>query len=453
MNQIVSAEAFLPSPSGPDLNDDPRTEIRIGLLVAGLFFVVFLGWAATVRMDAATYAVGRVTVSGQRQSVQHRDGGVVQSILVKEGDRVRRGQLLLQLSSPEALGEERALTSQFISLVARKARLRSEQLGSTNMTWPAEFRSLEPRDLQEAQDAFRVNQAQLAARSSLLNVSQSVIRQQTAEVGARSTGLKSQLAAVREQERLISEELESLRALEVKGFVSKTRIRSLERAQAELRGQLGQYAATVVGSSEEAQRTRLEVAQAEKASRDKASSELSDVEAAVGDLLPKLSAARARLARTRVTAPATGRVVGLSVFTAGGVVAPGETLMEIVPERAALVLEVQIAPNDADDVRVGQLAQVRLSGVHERSLPNIEGTLTRVSADSLTDKRTGESFFPAEVTVRPHDLANVKRILGNDFELKPGMPVEILIPLRKRTALQYLLEPLTHTVWTSFRQI
>ena len=179
--------------------------------------------------------------------------------------------------------------------------------------------------------------------------------------------------------------------------------------------------------------------------------DLRDTEGKLQEVLPRLVSIREELRRATVRAPATGQVVGLTVFTVGGVVAPGQTLMEIVPENKALVVQVQISPTDASDLYVGQAVQVRFPSVHDRTLPLLSGEITTVSADSFADERTGQSYFRAEVEVSPAELARVRQSIGKG-RLRAGLPVEVVVPTRKRTALQYILEPLSGTFWKSLRE-
>jgi HlyD family secretion protein len=169
-------------------------------------------------------------------------------------------------------------------------------------------------------------------------------------------------------------------------------------------------------------------------------------------LFRSLRAAREQLARTQIRAPATGTVVGLSVFTPGGVIAPGQKLLDIVPQREPLIIQARIAPEDADDLVTGQRALIKFTGLHERSLPNLEGTLTRLSADSFTDEKTGLTYFTGDIRVPRDQIEEIAKVRGKDFELRAGMPVQVLIPLRKRTALDYALEPLIGSFWSSFRE-
>jgi HlyD family secretion protein len=430
---------------------DPAHDIRAGLVIAVLFFIGLLGWAAFARLDAAAVAPGRLVVSGQRQTVQHRDGGVVAEIDVREGQKVREGQVLIRLSGAEVRATERALAGQTITLLAQRARLLAEGAGRAAIVPPPEFAELTGADRLDATRAMQVQQGQLRTRAAVLSAQRGVIGKRTSQASSQGRGYSRQVVAVDEQLRLINEELEALRGVAEKGFVSKTRVRALERAKAELEGQRGQYSATVAQTGGQEGETRLQILETQNAYYERIASELRDVENALSEARPKWAAARDQLARIDIRAPATGTIVGLTVFTRGGVIAPGQKLMDIVPDRAPLTVEAKLSPADADDVRVGQRAFVRFATLHERSLPALDGVVSRVSADSLTDERTGETYYSAEISVPLSELSKIDQLRGGNT-LRAGIPVGIEIPLRKRTALDYAFEPLTAAVRRSFTE-
>lgn len=430
-----------PAPKGVD---DPSSDMRLGYAIAFLFFVLLIGWAALTRLDAAAVASGKLVIDGQRQTVQHREGGVVGEILVREGQKVAKGQVLLSLAAADVRAQERALSSQAITLLAQRARLQSEQLGRGTIVAPAEFAGMtDPQDRIEIARALEVQQAQLRTRLAVVQAQRGAFAQRGSGAGNLGRGYSEQVAALNQQIRSLDQELASLRTVAEEGFVSQSRIRSLERAKAELIGQRGQYNATVAQSRDQAGESRLQSLEAQNDYLARSATELRDVEAALNDVVPKLAAARDQLARTIIRSPASGTVVGLQVFTPGGVISAGQRLMDVVPDRAAMHVEGRLTANDGDDVMPGQTAFVRFDSLHERSLPPLEGTVTRVSADSFTDEKTGESYFTAAVEVKPSQLALLKNVRGPDFQLRAGMPVSIEIPVRRRTALQYMLEPLT----------
>lgn len=433
--------------------DDPTRDLRAGWLIAFLFFVVLLGWAAVARLDAAAMAPGKLVVSGQRQTVQHRDGGIIGSIQVAEGQKVSKGQVLIRLSASEVEAQERALSSQAITLLAQRARLRAEQSGQSSIAMPSELALLtSPEDRAEVARAMQMQTVQLRTRLAVVQAQRGALAERRSGAGNLGRGYREQVAALDQQIASITQELESLREVAANGFVSQSRLRALERARAELVGQRGQYSATVAQTRDQAGETRLQSLEAQSAYLERSASELRDVEAALNETLPRLNAIRDQLARTTIRSPATGTVVGLQVFTPGGVVAPGQRLLDVVPDSASLVVEARVSVEDGDDVRTGQSAFVRFDSLHERSLPPLEGKVQRMSADSFTDEKTGESYFTASVEVLPSELAKLKEVRGPAFELRAGMPVSIEIPVRKRSALQYMLEPLTAALRRSGRE-
>lgn len=447
----VSAEGRELVPTDGRMSDDEQPEVRLGIIVAGLFFVLFLGWAAFAPLDSAAYANGQLVVSGQRQSVQHRDGGVVASIRVAEGQHVSKGDTLIELAGAEVRAQERALAAQLVNAQAQRARLEAELSGGP-IIWPADFSTATGSRRDAIAEAVRVQSNEFTARRSSLTAQSQVLGQQSAQANESASGYRSKMVSSTEQERLIQAEIDALRPVADKGFVSQSRMRALERAKAELKGQRGQYQANVAEAQASAAGGRLRQIEAQRAYRERASAELREVEFALGELVPKYRAANDQLERLRIRAPVSGTVIGLSVFTVGGVIAAGQTLMDIVPDKSDLVVGARVSIDDADDLRMGQEAQVRFLGLHERNLPVITGRLTRLSADSLTDEKTGEAFYTAEVRVAAEQMRQLESLRGENFELRAGAPVAVLIPLKSRTALQYAFEPLTETMWKAFRE-
>ena len=430
---------------------DPNPDIRLGLIIAAIFFVGFLGWAAFARLDAAAIAPGRLVVSGQRQTVQHRDGGVVAQVLVREGQHVRQGDVLVRLAAADVEAQERALAGQAISLLAQRARLQGEQAGHSSIAPPREFATLQEPYRKDAERALQLQLNQMRTRVAVLSAQRGVLNQRTSQASSSGQGYSRQLASVDEQLRLIEDELASLRTVAEKGFVSRNRIRALERTKADLEGQRGQYAATVAQSGSQAGESRLQILEAQNNYFERIASDLREVETTLADILPKWDAARDQLARTQIRAPATGAVVGLTIFTPGGVIGAGQKLMDIVPDRAELKVEGRVSPTNADDVRPGQRAYVRFDTLHEKTLPALEGVVTRFSADAMTDERTGETYYTTEISIPADELRQVEELRGTNT-LRAGIPVSIQIPTRKRTALQYMFDPLTSAVRRSLHE-
>jgi HlyD family type I secretion membrane fusion protein len=268
---------------------------------------------------------------------------------------------------------------------------------------------------------------------------------------ARSAGAK-QLEANQRQQVLLDQQLQGMRTLTAKGFAAPNSIRALERTSADLTGAQRQYAASISGLQHQVAETQLQSANLDLQRRQLAATSLHDTDDALNALKPKLDAVRQQLERSTLRAPTDGVVTGLTVFSAGAVAAPGQQLMEIVPTHPALTVRARLAASEIEGVHPGQKAEVHflLSGV--RGIPVLSGALTQLSADSFTDQRSGQSFYTAEVTVPKSQLDLIRRVPGADSALRPGVPVQIMIALHKRTAFEYLFEPLYQSIWGAFRQ-
>lgn len=430
---------------------DPRQDIRYGAIIVFGFFVVLLGMAAIIRLDAGVYAQGVIAVSGNRQAVQHAEGGIIASINVREGQRVKAGTVLVEMASPELRAMERALTSDYLTLIAQRERLLAERRRAQRIDVPAEFNTLPPADRELASEALQMQRMQFEARRSSLGDQRSVLGQRSKQLAEQQSGYGEQRASLRKQQGILEDELAGHRELAKKGFASLNRIRELERMHEELKGREAAMTAEIARAREGIGETNLQSLTLKSTSLEDVAAELRDTQLRLTEVTPRLVAARENLRRTRLVAPVAGQIVGLAVFTVGGVIAPGEVLMEMVPENRALVLQVRVQPRDADDVYSGQDAQIRFLSVSDSSLPLLNGRVRTISADSLTDQVTGQAFFQSEVEVSPGELRKVETVLAKG-QLRPGLPVEVVIAMRKRTAFEYLVEPLLGHFWRAFRE-
>jgi HlyD family secretion protein len=405
-----------------DTKDDSGAfDIRNGVVALLVFFVGFGGWAVLAPLDAAVVASGVVVVSGNRQTVQHRDGGVVSALLVEEGSQVEQGDILIELASPELIAQKQALLSQVLDLQMQRARLTAERSGSRELPRPSEWANLPEEDRALADAAYNrhIREAGRGAWSPY---------------DARIAGYRGEISSLSRQESLLREELAGMRALAAEEMMPMTRVRNAERMLAELSGRQAQLNSLIASTQQE----RYE--------------DLRATDARLAELAPQLAGARERLEMTRIRAPTTGKVVGLSVHTVGGVIAPGARLMDIVPEDQELIVEAQVPPESGDDLRPGQRTEVRITAFGGRAMPLVYGEVRQVSADRFTDERTGIAYFQIHVAVPPQELARVAEATGDPRRLRAGLPAQVIVPIRKRTALQYLLEPLNQALWRSLRE-
>lgn len=451
MNDMTWTPPRASADSGVEAADAPQRELRSGAVIGGAFFLILLGFAALVPLDAGAFAEGVVTVSGNRQTVQHRDGGIVTTLNAREGAIVKAGDVLLTVSAPEVLASERGLTGEMIALQAQQARLLAERDRRSSVPEPAEFAALSAADRLIADEAMRGQRLLFDARRASLSNERDLLGQRTRQQAEQIGGYREQIHYNREQSRLIEEELSGLRELAVRGFVSKSQIRATERAAADLNGSYGALQAEVARTSEGIGETRLRAVSLDREMMEQVADDLRAVQVRLSEITPRLHAAREQIERSKIRAPASGRVVGLKVFTVGGVIAPGDTLMEIVPQDRRLLIEAKAAPTDADDLSVGMATQIRFPALQERNIPILQGRLANVSADSFEDERSGARYFRIEVEVPPEQLAVISGFRSRGG-LRPGLPAEVLIPMRKRSALSYLTEPLTQTLWRAGRE-
>lgn len=401
--------------------DSGTPDIRNGVIALLLFFVGFGGWAALAPLDAAVVATGVVVVSGNRQTVQHRDGGVISAIAVEEGDRVAQGDILVELASPELIAQQQALLSQVLDLQMQRSRLTAERSGSRSLPRPPEWANLAEEDRALADAAYNRHRRE-AGRGAW------------SPYDARIAGYRGEISSLSRQEALLREELAGMRALAAEEMMPMTRVRSAERMLAELDGRQAELSSLIASTQQE----RYE--------------DLRATDARLAELTPQLAGARERLEMTRIRAPTSGVVVGLTVHTVGGVVAPGARLMDIVPEGQDLIVEAQVPPESGDDLRPGQRTEVRITAFGGRAMPLVYGEVRQVSADRFTDERTGQAYFQIHVAVPPAELERIAAAAGDARRLRAGLPAQVIVPVRKRTALQYLLEPLNQALWRSMRE-
>lgn len=433
-------------------SDDPAREIRIAAVVGGTFFIGLLGWAALAPLDAAAYAYGQVKVSGERQLVQIADGGMASAVHIREGQRVRAGQLLVEFATTQALGQERALASRVIGLQAQVARLTAEAAGARGFAEPAGYAILQGRDRQEADRAMTVARAEFAAWQSTSSSQTKLIGERIAQVGNQLDGYAARQSSNADQRELNRKESDAVTGLVEKGYATQTRLLALQRSAADLEGQRGAQEAEMARLRNEGNESRMQLLSTRAQAAQQVSSELRQAQTDLQSLLPQWKAAQDVLARSQLRAPVDGAVTGLSIRTAGEVATPGQKIAEIVPLDKSLQVEAQVAPGDVNDIVVGQEARIRVNGLHGRNVPLLKGQITRISADSFSDEKTGRPYYTTTVRVAPAELRRAADAAGITGSIRPGTPVSLEVRLRKRSALQYLTEPLAQSLTGSLHE-
>ncbi len=431
-------------------SDDPRFEIRAGYVVIAAFVSVLCAWTALTPLDAAAVAQGQIAVSGHNQVVQHREGGVVSAVFVTEGQRVRAGQTLVQLAPEDVGAQAQGLRSQVISLQAQKARLLAEVENRPAIVWPAGFLTAAPEEQPIIQEAEAVQQAQFHNGRNALRMQQAVSYRRADGLTEQITGGQGQLAANVQQQALLDQQLGGVRSLAAKGYASTNSVRALERSASELQGGHDQLVANIADYQQQVAEAHLQASTLGRQRGEAAAASLRETQDQLDQLTPRLEAARQQLARGTLRSQVDGVVTGLNVFSPGSVVAPGQKLLEVVPSHPSLVVDARLSSRDIEGVRPGQVGEVRFSSLSARRVPLLKGLITRVSADSFVEERTGQTYYTVEVTVPEREL----RLVGDDATsaVRPGVPVQVMIAMRKRNAFEYLFEPISQSLWSSFRQ-
>lgn len=424
------------------LYSDPWRPAHWGIAaIVGFVFLLTL-WGSVAPLAGAVIANGSFEVEGRRQSVQHPYGGVVTELLVEEGQSVERGDVLIRLSSSEPQAQFDVLKGTYDALRARRARLIAEREGSDAPAFPD--------DLAEAGDSGRqlieneLSLFEAHARQHGANVD--LVEQRIVQLREQAEGIRTQIEGLERQASSLEEEVAGLRQLLENGLVPRNRVLEIERSIDEARTQAGVRRSELMGVEESIGEARLEIARLERNRLSEVTDQLQQTDAALAENQPNLEAAEDVLARSQIRAPATGRVVGLSVFTEGGVIEAGTRLMDIVPAGTPLFVEARLRLTDIGDVEAGQMADVRLVGMPRDVRPKLNATIRNISPDSLDDQATGERYYALQLALEPEEIACA------GMDLQPGMPVQVVIETRPRTLVGYLTSPLLDEVTSAFRE-
>lgn len=434
------------APLDPNLQRRVQRPMIMGSIVVGVFVVGMGLWAALSPLDSAVVAPGIVRVEDNRKTVRHLQGGTVLSILVEEGQRVRLNQVLLRFDDVQSRSTFDVLLNQQDALLAQSARMQAEATNQRAVVFPPELlsRTADPR----VAGLIRDQQFLFSTRLQFFETQSDVLAQRLQQVETQIGGVKAQIDALNESDRLTREELSGYQILYEKGYAPKTLILRYQRTLAEQAGRRGALIADTNRLREQMGETRLQITTLREERISQAADGLRQMQAALAEVSPKLAAARQTLNATIVRSPADGYVLDLTQFTVGGIVAPGERLMSVVPADAPLIVTVRIKPQDTDIVKPGLKARVRLSAYNSQRVPPVNAVVVAVSADQLTDERTGDSYFRADVRIPPQALA----VLPTGVKLSPGMPAEAMIVTGKRTVMSYIISPLTDTIRDALRE-
>jgi HlyD family secretion protein len=422
-----------------------RRYMRLGLIAVALLVGGVGGWASLTRISGAVIASGVLVVDSHVKDVQHSTGGIVGEIAVRDGDRVKRGALLVRLDPTMPAANLAVVTKALDQLSAREARLEAERQGADAIAFPKDLldRRADPAITEIIAGEQQVFETRRAARSGQKSQLQERILQLQKEIG----GDTAQADAKSQEIALVEEELGSIRALWKKRLISIDRLTAMERESARLDGERGQLTAALAQAQGKIAEINLQIIQIDLELSTDVNKDLREIDSKVGELTERKIAAEDQLRRIDIRAPQDGVVQQSIAHTIGGVITPGQTIMQIVPDSDSLTVEAKIAPSDIDQLWVGQPAALRFSAFNQRTTPQINGTVERTSPDTTTDQRTGISYYTVRISTTTSEVARL-----GEVKLVPGMPVESFIKTADRTVISYLVKPLQDQISRAFRE-
>ena len=428
---------------------DSRRSISRHTLI-GLVIVIVLaggvgGWAGTMTLSGALIAQGSVVVDSNIKKVQHPTGGIVGELRVRDGDRVKQGDIVVRLDDTVTRANLAIVTKGLDELYARKARLESERDGAPAVKFPAGLlaRASDP-DIAPIVDGER---KLFELRSNARTGQKAQLRQRIEQLNEEVRGLKAQRISKEKETKLIEREKDGVYDLWKQKLVPLTKLTELERAAVRLEGEAAQLVAQTAQAAGKISETELQIIQIDRDLSSEVAKETREIDGKIGEFVERKVTAEDQLKRVEIRSPQDGMVFQSNVHTVGGVITAGDAMMMIVPDADNLTVEAKVNPQDIDQVRPGQIALLRLSAFNQRTTPEIYGTVTRISADASTDQRTGQTYYTIRIAMPGDEVAKL-----GEVRMVPGMPVEAFVQTGDRTMISYLIKPLHDQLMRMFRE-
>jgi HlyD family secretion protein len=446
MNSVDRALAGSLPAATVDRPEGLSRTLRAGYLIIAALVLGFMLWSFLAPLGSAVNANGQVIVDGDHKTIQHLERGIVREILVKDGDKVTTGQVLVRLDDTQAKATLKSASDGYHAAEALVARLAAEQAQAAAVTYPADLVTAAQSDSDAAKmmagqsDTFTAQRRELASQTDILNQR---IAQAQAEIGGR----QAQIAAEDQQTRLLAEELNGLNYLLAKGLVPKPQVLEKQRMQADIAGQQAENVAAIARAQQTIGENKMQIGELRTALSNEAAAKFGDAQKDMFDAGQRVLAAQDVLDRTVIRAPEDGIVIQEKVHTPGGVVEAGGALMDIVPESARAIVDVKVDVNDITKVREGLSAELRLIGYEQRTTPTVAGTVIWVSADRIEDDKQHTAYYEAHLAADPAALDALPGV-----SLHVGMPVEASIATGDRTLLEYVLAPLSRVLSRGMRE-
>lgn len=434
-----------PQPKNVDvspLHTDDMPIRTIGFIIVFVTFGIFGGWSVFAPIDSSALASGQITVKSHKKTVQHPFGGIIKQLNVKDGDSVKKGDVLIVLDDTETRASLEIIRSQHITLLAQMARLLAERDGLKKISFSDEFNRYPASKTQAAKK--NENHVFSSRKSSYLGEKR-ILEKRIKQISSKIRGLNGQISSKKDLRALYRIEIKDLKELLAEGFANKQRLQDIERNDVIVRGEIYALSAEIDSSHMQQSETRLQIVQIKKQIQQEVASQLTEVQAQLYDIQHRLLPTEDRLNRMVIKAPESGQVMGLAIHTEGGVIGVEKPILDIVPQDAELIIDAQVSPLDIDRVHVGLVAEVRFSSFKQGKTPTLEGRVIYLSADSFVDEKTGASYYRANIEL---DAENLKKL--GELQLLPGMPAEVLINTGERTVFEYLAQPITNAFARTF---
>ncbi|MFK3707279.1 membrane fusion protein HasE /membrane fusion protein AprE [Raoultella sp. BIGb0138] len=422
--------------AGYEATFNERSYLRWGVWLVIVGFGGFLCWASFAPLDRGVPVAGSVVVTGNRKAVQHPGGGVIAQLRVRDGEKVQAGQVLAVMNTVATQTRRDALQSQLRSLQLQMARWRAERTGENDLALQPEL--IAARDEPEVVEQLALQRQLLINRRAALRSELAAIDEGVAGTQALLSGMESLLNSKQQQKRLLNEQLSGIRGLAAKGYVARNQLLSMEGQLASVEGEIAQTHGSIGRLRRQTIELRLQAQQRRDEYSKEVNTQLADGQAQIAALKNQLEKAQADLQDTQIRAPVAGTVVGMAVFTEGGVIQAGQQLMEIVPEDSPMEVEARVPVELIDKVHLALPVELLFSAFDQSTTPRVAGEVTMVGADRLVDEQTGKPYYALRVKVTRDGMDKLQGLT-----IRPGMPVEGFIRTGERTLMNYLLKPLT----------
>jgi HlyD family secretion protein len=422
-----------------------RRHVLAGLVIVAVLAGGVGGWAGTMKLSGALIAPGSVVVDSNVKKVQHPTGGIVGELRARDGDRVKAGDVVVRLDDTVTRANLAIVTKGLNELTARKARLESERDSAATITFPADLlaRTNDPDAVSAIESERRLFELRRAARVG----QKEQLRQRIEQLKEEVRGYRAQQEAKIKEIELIEREMVGVRDLWKQKLIPINRVTELERQAARLEGESAQLIAQSAQIGGKISETELQIIQIDRDLSSEVAKETREIDGKVGEFVERKITAEDQLKRVDIRAPQDGTVFQSNAHTVGGVITAGDPIMLIVPEADNLTVEAKVAPQDIDQVKIGQTALLRLSAFNQQATPEINGSVTRISADASSDQRTGMTYYTIRIGMPPEEVAKL-----GDVTVIPGMPVEAFVQTGERTMISYFLKPLSDQLMRAFRQ-